>query len=202
MSFTYASADQLVEHLSLSSQDQSRDDALLQRAVNVASAQIARKCGRRFDTVTAAARTYGPDGSRVLGVDDISTLSGLIVKTDPGADGTFETTLTIGTDFIVRPANAIAQDEPVTSLELVTGCWPVSWTGRDTVQVTAAWGWPSVPDDIVEATLLQAARLYKRKNTPDGIAGAGDFGPVRVSRFDPDVEELVAPFVRRRVLVA
>lgn len=46
------------------------------------------------------------------------------------------------------------------------------------------------------ACLMHAARLYKRKNSPEGVAGFGEFGTVRVSRFDPDVEDLLSPFFR------
>jgi hypothetical protein len=73
----------------------------------------------------------------------------------------------------------------------VSGWLPSS--GR--LQVTALWGWPAVPDEIEQATALYAARLYRRKDSPQGVIGGGDFGPVRVSRIDPDVEALIAPFV-------
>lgn len=49
-----------------------------------------------------------------------------------------------------------------------------------------------------EATLLSASRLFKRRTTPEGLS-FGDFGVIRVGRFDADVEDLLAPF-RRWVL--
>lgn len=45
--------------------------------------------------------------------------------------------------------------------------------------------WPS---PVTDAALLQAARLVKRRASPEGVAGMGDFGPVRVSTMDPDIE--------------
>jgi hypothetical protein len=49
--------------------------------------------------------------------------------------------------------------------------------------------WPQV---ITDAALLQAARLVKRRASPEGVAGMGDFGPVRVSVMDPDIENDLA----------
>jgi hypothetical protein len=45
------------------------------------------------------------------------------------------------------------------------------------------------------ATLIQATRLFARKQSPFGIAGAPDMGVVRLSsRLDADVEVLARPF--------
>ena len=52
-----------------------------------------------------------------------------------------------------------------------------------------------VPDNVREATLLQTARQFRRRLSPEGVAGFGEFGAVRVSRLDPDVEALITPDV-------
>lgn len=44
------------------------------------------------------------------------------------------------------------------------------------------------PTPVTDAALLQASRLVKRRASPEGVAGMGDFGPVRVSVLDPDIE--------------
>jgi hypothetical protein len=78
------------------------------------------------------------------------------------------------------------------------GYWPV-WRGQPTVRVFARYGWPEVPDAVREATILQASRLFTRLDSPLGVAGFGDMGAMRVSRFvDPDVEQLLAPYRRVR----
>lgn len=46
-----------------------------------------------------------------------------------------------------------------------------------------------------EATLLAAARLWKRRSTPEGVLGLGTEGVIRVGRFDADVADLLAEFV-------
>ena len=68
------------------------------------------------------------------------------------------------------------------------------------VKVTTVFGWPAVPKAIEQATILQAARHFKRYDSPLGVAGFGDFGVVRVSRFlDADVQMLVEPYQRMRI---
>jgi len=46
------------------------------------------------------------------------------------------------------------------------------------------------------ACVMHAARYYKRKDSPEGVAGFGEFGPVRVSSFDPDVERILGRFLK------
>lgn len=50
-----------------------------------------------------------------------------------------------------------------------------------------------VPDNLREATKMLASRLFRRRLSPEGVAGFGDFGAVRVTRVDPDIEALITP---------
>ncbi len=50
-----------------------------------------------------------------------------------------------------------------------------------------------VPANIREATLELTSRLFRRRLSPEGVAGFGDFGAVRVSGIDPDIERLITP---------
>ena len=52
------------------------------------------------------------------------------------------------------------------------------------------------PPEVVYAALLQASRLVKRRASPEGVAGMGDFGPVRISVMDPDIEAMLSPWLR------
>lgn len=52
------------------------------------------------------------------------------------------------------------------------------------------------PADVVQAVTMQAARLYRRRSTPDGIAAFGEQYATRVARFDPDIDALLAPYQR------
>jgi hypothetical protein len=45
---------------------------------------------------------------------------------------------------------------------------------------------------VKQATVIQAARIFKRNDSPLGIAGFGEMGAVRVGvQLDPDVKHLI-----------
>ena len=47
-------------------------------------------------------------------------------------------------------------------------------------------------NDVQEAILLLASRLYKRRQSPEGVAGfGGEGGLVRILMADPDIGELL-----------
>ena len=173
----------------------------LERAVEAASRSIDDFCRRRFwQDSTVVARYYTANDSYLVVTDDISTSTGLIVATDPGDDGTFEVTWTIDSDFRLEPVNAAADSEPWTSIERIkTGSYTFP-SHKNRVKVTAKFGWAATPTAIKQACLIQAERLYKRKDSPFGVAGSTDFGVVRLlSKLDPDVEQLVKPYRRLRL---
>lgn len=57
-----------------------------------------------------------------------------------------------------------------------------------------------LPSDLQQAFFLRVQRYLARRNSPDGIVGFADFGPIRVSSFDADIERLEGPY--RKVVVA
>jgi len=168
--------------------------ALLEKAVNAASRAVDEWTGRRFwQDAEPVVRRYRPDCGDRLGVDDISTTTGLLVAT--GTDGSFGTAWTLDTDFELEPGNADADGGAHAWWELVAvGGLSFPCERRRTVQVTARWGWSAVPSQVEEATLLRAVALFKRKEAVYGVADFGEFGPVRITRKDPDVIDLLTPF--------
>lgn len=187
--------------------------ANLERAINAASRGIDQYCQRHFwqdgTALAPVARTFeSPCGPRLLEFGAFNDLASatVVVKTDDVGDGTFETTWA-GTDYELQPINPTSGPEPrpYTGLLATGGRWfPTgSYTGRSArVEVTGVWGWPAVPVDVSQACLLLAARVYKRKESPDGVSNWGDFGVLRVGRTDPDVVALLDPYRRTAVLVA
>jgi hypothetical protein len=177
-------------------------DSVLELAVSAASGRIDGWCDRSFTVAGTAAgsatpRVFAPQASRVVYVDDIANLEGLVVATDNDGDGVFEETWPT-TDFQFEPVNALAKGRPVNRLVAVNRNLPVQ-SRPAPVRVTANWGWPSVPDEVRQACLLLAGRMFKRGDSLLGVAGFGDAGAVTVRRVDPDVEALLSPF--RRVAV-
>ena len=125
---------------------------------------------------------------------DISTTTGLIVKLDDGDNGTFSTTLTIGTHFILTPSNAADEGEPFTCLQLVNGLYrfPQSESGRPGVQVTAKFGFAAVPAAIQQACLIQSVLLYKATDAAMGGLSFGDGAFMRVrGGLNPIAQSLV-----------
>lgn len=200
----YADLADLKAELNIGGADTSYD-LKLELALNSASRQIDGYCGRFFYQDSAlSVRTYYADDGEVCHVDDISTATGLIVKTDDNDDGTFENTLTLTTNFILLPTNAAVRYpvEPYTALRLVDSgitAFPMSYSGRPGVQVTAKFGWPTVPDDVAKACLIQATQLAKAS---DAVFGGLSFeaGILRVrDTLNPMAAALVERYCKPRV---
>jgi hypothetical protein len=63
------------------------------------------------------------------------------------------------------------------------------------VKVTGTFGWASVPEPVKFASIIQASRLFKRLESPLGVAGVSDIGIMRVgANIDGDVAQLINPF--------
>ena len=177
----------------------STDDDFLNLAIDSAEESIDDLCGRVFTAAgSASARTYRAQPYLAV-TDDISPLTGLVVKTDTSGDGTFDTTWA-STDIQAEPLNNLVKGRSVNNLRAVGSyTFPVYGDGLASVEVTAKWGWPAVPDSIKQSALMLASRLYSRKASPMGVIGVGDFGPVRVSRSDPDIAHLLMDYRRAGV---
>jgi hypothetical protein len=176
--------------------DDTSQDVDLESARAAASGSINLTCGRRFWLDPApVARIYRPrgrvvcdaDGETLL-VDDIGSIAGMVVETGP-AGGPW----TAVTGYETTPDNALADGKPITGLLLPNGTWSRGSATR--VRVTTRFGWPAVPPDITEASYIQATRLHKRKNSPEGVLGSAEWGVVRLSRRDPDVWALIEPYI-------
>lgn len=172
---------------------------LLEHAINATSRAIDRYCGRRFwQDATVQTREYKVTEPYVAWVDDISTTTGLIIKTDTTGDYSWATTWTTD-DYDLEPENADKDDAAYAWWRIIaidTETFPIH-SRRKTLQVTARFGWSAVPDDVNEAAILKATGLFRRKDAPYGIAGFGEMGnAVRITRRDPDVMELLNNYVR------
>lgn len=181
------------------------DDTMIELSIEAASRQIDGYCDRRFwQDSTVVAREYHAFSPLSVETDDISTTTGLVVKIDDDGDGTFETTLTISTDFLVLPVNAgdEAPVRPYTEIILVDNYqFPRPSNGRPGVQVTAKFGWPAVPDNVEKACIIQAIQLFKAKDAAFGIATFGDVGGgLRVhAGLNPIAKALVEQFAKPSV---
>ena len=175
------------------------DDALLEMAVESASRLIDGHAARKFWNSGTAVRFFVALDDFICEVDDLSS-SSVTIQTAAGADGIFDTTWDED-DYQLEPLNQVLDgiEWPYTTIRAIGDyLWPISG-GEALVKITGIWGWPSVPIAIKQACIIQASRIYKRLDSPLGVAGFGDLGVLRVSsQLDPDVAQLVMPYKRMR----
>lgn len=197
----YATLNEFKAYLFPSSNYGTAEDPQMEAAIESASRIIDAHTNRRFySDSTVSARVYYADTPIRCTVDDFSTITGLIIKTDTGDNGTYDQTWA-ATEYILEPLNAEIGGVSSQPYNIIVATIPKLFptTGRrPRVQVTAKWGWAAVPDTVRQACLIQAARLYRRAQTPEGFAAGESFGAIRVStKLDPDVQMLLAPYRRQ-----
>lgn len=196
----YATLNELKGFVGIPTAD-TADDTTLTLALDSASAQVDAFCDRTFlADATVTTRDYAVQNTGQIDIDPVSSTTGLIVASDDNNDGTYETTWTLGTDFRLEPINAAANGQPYDRLVALGTRWFPKLTYRPGVRVTAKFGWPggTAPPPVKNATLIQAARLWKRKDAPFGVAGSIEFGSELrlLAKLDPDVESLLRPYRR------
>lgn len=171
------------------------DDTPLEAAINAASRMIDDYTGRFFyaDGTTAVPvyRYYTPLNDYSLAVDDFTAISA--IATDENLDQTYGTAWA-GSDFLVEPKNNVRRGWPYSRI-LAIGRYIFPSGLPQSVRVLGVFGWLATPSEVNMATLIQASRLFVRRQSPFGIAGSPDLGTVRLSsRVDADVEALLRPF--------
>lgn len=199
-------------------------DAQLATIVASANEEIDGWCGRQFnkdggDTTRAyyasglnAALPFStvnaPRSLMVRGwtdlcfVDDFASITA--VKTDENDDGVFEVTWT-SSDYLAEPIGGIVDGVAGFAQSTLRAVgqvllFPISgkeWTTRrrPSVQVTATFGWPAVPNRVHEAAVLIAIETFKLKDAPFGVAGFSEFGVVRV-RDNPKIARLLSKYMK------
>lgn len=189
----YLGLDELKDSVHITDNDR---DRALARALAAASRSIEATTGRRFwldaepsaRVINPRGRVFRDDDGEHLLIDDLGAVQGLVVEVGRGAAWT-----DITSSVEAEPTDALATLRPVTSLLRIGSGWP-SGAGQR-VRVTERWGWPQTPDPVVQATGIWAARLFKRKDSPEGVLGSAEWGVVRLTRKDPDVYGLIEPFI-------
>jgi hypothetical protein len=175
------------------------DDSLLEMAVESASRLIDGYAARIFYSAGTATRYFVAQDDFNVEVDDLANGT-VTITTAQDADGVFDTTWGAG-DYQLEPLNGVLDGMawPYTNIRAVgTYLWPITG-GEALIKVQGTFGWPATPIAIKQACIIQASRIFKRLDSPLGVAGFGDLGAIRVSsQLDPDVAQLVMPYRRMR----
>jgi hypothetical protein len=178
------------------------DDSLLEMAVESASRAIDGHAMRSFYSSGTVTRLYAADDWEVVYIDDLAGTA-ITLQTDPDDDGTWAITWK-PTDYQLEPLNGVSDglQIPYTRIRAVGDYAFPTLSDQALVKLTGVFGWSSVPSAITQACVIQASRIFKRLDSPLGVAGFGELGAIQVTRdLDPDVAQLVSPYRRMRNLV-
>lgn len=187
----YVSTLDLTQYLRIGD---TNDNAQIALAVTAASRAVDRATSRQFGLVAAPEeRTYTARWDRdrcrwVVEIDDLMTATGLEVTTSAGVIDV----------FALQPGNASFEDRPWTRLVVDPSSAVQPTAAEDGVTVKARFGWTTVPVAVQQATLVQASRLFKRRDAPFGVAGSPELGSELrlLAKVDPDVEVVLGPYRR------
>jgi hypothetical protein len=188
---SYVTLDDLRTYIGVA--DNLDDDTLL-IAQTAADQMVDAYCGRSFAAAGTATstRVYTAEAGQYVEIDDAATVT--LVEVD--VDGAYSPLQS--DEWFAVPPNGVrfGQPWPATGVRTV-GSTYLPTTIQNGVRVTAAWGWPSTPEVVKHAALMQAARLFKRRDSVMGLAGSPETGFLYLSRsMDPDVQMLLGPWRR------
>jgi hypothetical protein len=174
------------------------DDDLLELAAESASREIDNATERTFYSMGTATRYFVARDAYFTEIDDLQSIVHL--KTDPDGDGAYGVTWSAG-DYQLEPLNGFVSgiSSPYTGIRARdTYLFPME-EGEALVEVRGLWGWSAIPTAIRQATVILASRIFKRNDSPLGVAGFGDIGIIRVGKLDPDVDALISPYKKPRM---
>jgi hypothetical protein len=162
-----------------------------------ASRAVAIHCGRGFTVpaVDAPSVTYryvrSADDEQVVVTHDLSDTTGVVVS---------EAGVVVSPTVLQwEPVNGVTftgQTVPVMQVRRLDRPWIMR--GREAVVSVSStrWGWPSVPAEVVEATLVLGLDLARMRDTRFGVAGLdADLGVIRI-RSNPYVAKLLVDLRR------
>lgn len=204
---SYADLATLKFHLSASSDGTASftdaDNVLLQLCLDAATSLIDRHTGRTFAAEDAATKYFIPTCADTLDLTpDIRSVDSITVDND--GDLSFGLTLS-ASDYWLLPVQSYP-DSGIYSQVAIAPRSSQAFTVGYQVKVIGDWGYVvdgEAPAPVREACALQAARLYARRGAPFGILQSVDLGQfTRISKADPDVMALLAPYRAARSLGA
>jgi hypothetical protein len=189
----YCTADQVKAALRLPAPDAQQVDQL-DRAVIAVSAAIDRHCRRTFAETASISRVYTAISQGLVLTDDISSAAPVVEVRSSVTDSW---TALASSNYQLEPLNNLSSGAywPFTRIRALGGyTFPRADDGSALIRVTGTFGWTDVPTDVVEASILQCVRLFKRPDAPFGVT-FGEFGAVSVPKsLDPDVAQMLEPY--------
>jgi hypothetical protein len=177
----------------------STDDTALQNVLDATDTLIDLYCDRKTGFGTASeTRYYTAEDYQYVLTDDLVSVTTL--QTDDDANGTYETTWTAGTDFVLAPANAALDGFPYTEIDTSVS-WPRNFP-KDVyrgVKVVGVFGFPSVPAAVVQSEIIQAGAVWSSRTSPFGVIGSADLGGIlrQARALHPEAALILEPYRKR-----
>ena len=187
----YASIEELKERLGIADVI---DDQILGRVLDGVSRLIDSPTygGWRFYTTAADETRYFTAEAGDYCPVHYGLVSATAVSIDESNDRTY-TDLWAAGDWEYDPLNAALDGRPYTGIRRHPNGTHSFYAGLNRVRIVGKFGWPVLPDVVREATLIQAVRIFKRKDSPFGVSGPNQMGAlVMIDKLDPDVVQLIA----------
>jgi len=177
----------------------SQDDIALQNVLDATDTLIDLYCDRKTGFGTASeTRYYTAEDFQYVLVDDLVSVSSL--QTDDDANGTYETTWTANTDYILAPRNSALDGWPYTEID-TSVTWPRNFP-KDVylgVKVTGVFGFPSTPAAVTQAAIIQANAVWASRTSPFGVIGSQDLGGIlrQTRALHPEAALILDPYRKR-----
>lgn len=201
---SYADLAELKAYLRIPADD-TVDDAELQDALDTATSLITVVCGRTFNVAGGPVTVYrlpyrdSRSGRWRVPMPDLQDSTGLTVQLwDPA---TSDYTVTVDDPFL----GPYPTGTPVPWQELllpadsavVSSGYGYAESDADYVKLTGLFGWTEVPAAVRQACKIQAARIFKRRESPFGMVNTLDGSEqARLTRvLDPDVVTSLRGFI-------
>lgn len=193
----YVSVDDVKTVLSI---DDTNDDAVITATLDAVERMIEDHTGRFFyqdgSGASPVERLYVAEQSDLVWTDDIVSVDTVTIDDDD--DDVVDTDLA-SADYRLEPLNADKKDRPYTRLAIKLDADDTFNTSR-LVRVKGVFGWPSIPETVKRAVVMQTERIVKvQKEAPFGVAPVPGFegtGIRMMNRLDPNVETMLAPYVK------
>lgn len=182
----YATLSQIKTYLSTTS---TNDDARLENAIEAASRAIDGLC-RRYFFLTADTRYYEAEASDYISIpDDIYNVTEISIDA-----GNRNYVALASSDYELEPGQP-----PYMSIHTAPGSAIAFPSGRRGIKIQGNFGYCATgqyPDAINNACLILAVRYFKRRDAAFGILGTPEIGFQRITPRDPEVRQLLYPYIR------
>ncbi len=186
----YVSVPEMFERVNVADD---RDRDLMRGALLAAEIEVDTYCGRTFHNQdNKDPRFFRARSPRFVRIDDAVDIATVQIGHGTRA-GSFST---FAGEYVPWDSNGGSID----MLEADSSAWPHP-AGWVKVTPTTSWGWTAPPGNVVEAVKIQALKLYRRKDAPEGVLGFEGAGVVKISRgLDSDSITLLRGWRRREMV--